>query len=109
MTKLTAHPISGLAGCANERNARHASKAQVEAQVRQSLGELAAPIQNDALTAFTRCQQGAIQANWYNEWSTLCLARLEELDPASWPLLTEWTASPSAEAEVVVPVGVVSP
>lgn len=77
-------------------------KAEAEKIVRDQLTAVAAPIQNDALTAFKICVEGAIESNWYNEWSSLCEDHLIKLDPNTYHALTEWTSEPTYDAPVIV-------
>jgi tetratricopeptide (TPR) repeat protein len=88
--------LASLARIGEMSNAMAAAVAQTQAS------ELAEALYSDASKAFSHCVEGAIQSNWYNEWSALCEENLQKLDPLVWPLLTEWVVPPLVEATVVV-------
>jgi tetratricopeptide (TPR) repeat protein len=75
---------------------------QVEDAVRAQLGTIAEPIRTDAIKAFSTCVEGSVQTNWYNEWSVLCEEHLNQLDPESWPITSEWIVSPTSEPFIFV-------
>jgi tetratricopeptide (TPR) repeat protein len=83
-------------------------KEQVEEAVRDQLDQMAEPIRADAIKAFSNCIDGANQANWYNEWSSLCEEYLNKISPAEYPLVSEWVTEPNHEATLIAPAMIVT-
>ncbi len=54
----------------------------------------ARPLEAKALQGLGLCLQKSTELSWYNEWSTLCEAELNQIKPAEFPLASEIRAKP---------------
>jgi tetratricopeptide (TPR) repeat protein len=59
-----------------------------------ALEDKAAPLDKKAEEGLAICLQKSTELSWYNEWSKLCEAELNQIKPAEYPLAAEIRAEP---------------
>ena len=59
-----------------------------------TLEDKAAPLESKALEGLATCLGKSTELSWYNSWSKLCEAELNQIKPAEYPLAAEIRAEP---------------
>jgi hypothetical protein len=59
-----------------------------------TLEDKAAPLETKAVEGLDICLKKSTELSWYNEWSKLCEAELNQIKPAEYPLAAEIRAEP---------------
>ena len=54
----------------------------------------AEPLENKAIEGLSVCLNKSTELSWFNEWSPLCEAELNQIKPAEYPLASEIRAQP---------------
>ena len=54
----------------------------------------AEPLENKAIEGLSVCLNKSTELNWFNEWSKLCEAELNQIKPGEYPLASEIRAEP---------------
>jgi hypothetical protein len=56
--------------------------------------DTAEPLENKAVEGLSTCLNKSTELSWFNEWSALCEAELNQIKPAEYPLASEIRAVP---------------
>jgi tetratricopeptide (TPR) repeat protein len=59
-----------------------------------TLEDKAAPLEKKAIQGLDTCLSKSTELSWYNEWSALCEAELNQIRPAEYPIASEIRARP---------------
>lgn len=60
----------------------------------EKLEEKATPLEDKAVEGLDTCLKKSTELSWYNEWSKLCEAELNQIKPSEYPLAAEIRAEP---------------
>ena len=59
-----------------------------------TLEDKASPLERKAIEGLATCLSKSTELSWYNEWSSLCEAELNQIKPAEYPIASEIRAKP---------------
>ena len=65
-----------------------------------TLTEVARPLEERSLAAFSYCLEKSTQLNWFNQWSRLCEKELGQIRPQDFPTASEVHAEPDNVAAI---------
>ncbi len=60
-----------------------------------TLEDKASPLEKKAVEGLATCLKKSTELSWYNEWSSLCEAELNQIKPAEYPIASEIRAKPA--------------
>ena len=60
----------------------------------ERLEDKATPLEKKAVDGLAVCLRRSTELSWYNEWSELCEAELNQIKPAEYPIASEIRAKP---------------
>jgi hypothetical protein len=74
-----------------------------------AMTDTAEPLENKAIEGLGTCLNKSTELSWFNEWSQLCEAELNQIKPSEYPLASEIRAQPgyvavTSDHEVPLPL-----
>jgi tetratricopeptide (TPR) repeat protein len=68
------------------------------------IADLAGPLDDKAVEGLSQCLRKSTELSWFNEWSKLCEAELNQIKPAEYPLAAEIRIQPGERSSITLDV-----